>query len=184
MSATVAPLPRFRRDSAHPEPRGATQRRFVMKSDGRSIRKVVQLVETELSCRVLCNEATRMQIELALVEALANALYHGNLEMNSELRDREDQMFLITARRRRRLQPYRDRRIYIELIVAEEKAVITIRDDGVGFDPAAIPDPSDPDNVDRISGRGIFLMRSVMDSVTFNERGNEVRMVKRWYPVS
>jgi anti-sigma regulatory factor (Ser/Thr protein kinase) len=54
-----------------------------------------------------------------------------------------------------------------------------IRDQGPGFDPAQLPDPTDPENLERVSGRGLLLMRTFMDEVTFNKSGNQVTMVKR-----
>jgi anti-sigma regulatory factor (Ser/Thr protein kinase) len=60
------------------------------------------------------------------------------------------------------------------------EAVFTIRDDGNGFDPSLLPDPRDPTNLERISGRGLLLIRTFMDKVEHNERGNEIRMTKRY----
>jgi anti-sigma regulatory factor (Ser/Thr protein kinase) len=54
-----------------------------------------------------------------------------------------------------------------------------MRDEGPGFDPKELPDPTDPENLLKLSGRGILLMRTFMDDVKFNDRGNEVTMVKR-----
>jgi anti-sigma regulatory factor (Ser/Thr protein kinase) len=55
----------------------------------------------------------------------------------------------------------------------------TVRDQGAGFDPASIPDPTRPENVNRPSGRGLFLMRQLLDEVWHNDRGNEVTLVLR-----
>ena len=57
-----------------------------------------------------------------------------------------------------------------------------IRDDGEGFDAGRIPDPADPKNLLRPSGRGLLLMRSFMDELHFNDIGNEVKMLKRRNP--
>ena len=54
-----------------------------------------------------------------------------------------------------------------------------VRDEGNGFDPTILPDPTDPANLEKSSGRGILLMRTFMDEVVFNEVGNEVQMLKR-----
>ena len=63
--------------------------------------------------------------------------------------------------------------------LARDLAVFVVRDEGPGFDPAALPDPTDPANLDKVTGRGILLMRAFMDHVDFNARGNEVTMVKQ-----
>jgi anti-sigma regulatory factor (Ser/Thr protein kinase) len=139
-------------------------------------------VQVELSSHERCDESSRMHVALALEEALTNALYHGNLELSSLLRERDDAGYYVLAKRRRRQWPYCNRRIRVELTVLDDRAVIAVRDEGRGFDPAALPDPCDPENIGRVCGRGVLLMRSVMDQVTFSKRGNKVRMVKRWKP--
>ena len=53
-----------------------------------------------------------------------------------------------------------------------------IRDEGQGFDMASIPNPTDPEFLERPSGRGLLLMRSFMDELTYNDTGNELTMVK------
>ena len=59
-----------------------------------------------------------------------------------------------------------------------ELARFEIRDEGPGFDPASIPNPTDPEYLERPSGRGMLLMRSFMDELTYNEAGNHVTLVK------
>jgi anti-sigma regulatory factor (Ser/Thr protein kinase) len=54
-----------------------------------------------------------------------------------------------------------------------------ISDDGSGFDTSSVPDPTDPGNLIKPSGRGLMLMRTFMDEVHFNETGNQVTMLKR-----
>jgi serine/threonine-protein kinase RsbW len=94
-------------------------------------------------------------IQLALIEALANAIRHGC---------RGD----IT------------KRVLCSVACGEpDEVVIVVRDEGDGFDPGGVPDPLDPANTFEPSGRGIFLMRSAMDHVVFADRGREVQMRKR-----
>ena len=59
------------------------------------------------------------------------------------------------------------------------EVVFVIEDDGPGFDPGSLPDPLDLSNLEKPSGRGLMLIRTFMDDVTFNERGNQIRMVKK-----
>jgi anti-sigma regulatory factor (Ser/Thr protein kinase) len=54
-----------------------------------------------------------------------------------------------------------------------------VRDEGPGFDPGGLPDPTDPANLERPCGRGLLLMKTFMDEVRYNDRGNEVTMRKR-----
>jgi anti-sigma regulatory factor (Ser/Thr protein kinase) len=62
---------------------------------------------------------------------------------------------------------------------APGEATFVIQDEGPGFDPASLPDPTDPENLDKVSGRGLLLMRTFMDEVSYNDRGNQVTMIKR-----
>ena len=126
----------------------------------------------------ICNHADRVRLGVGLGEALANAMFHGNLELSSSLRETDADAYHNLAEARRRQSPYQDRRIEIEVRLARGKAVFVIRDEGPGFDPTALPDPTDPANLEKVTGRGILLMQAFMDRVDFNARGNEVTMVK------
>ena len=63
--------------------------------------------------------------------------------------------------------------------MSQGNAEFVIEDQGSGFDPGSLPDPTDPANLERVSGRGVLLMRTFMDEVDFSERGNRVTMRKR-----
>lgn len=94
------------------------------------------------------------KIELALQEALANAVRHGCQGDPSK---------------------------HVQCVVtcdANQEIVIVVRDPGAGFDPASIPDPLSGDNVFKASGRGVFLINQLMDEVAFRDGGREVQMRK------
>lgn len=115
----------------------------------------------------------------ALCEALQNALIHGNLEISSELRDQGDWEAYETLIRARLTQhSYARRAIRIEADCGDARLTIKIEDDGPGFDPAALPDPLEPDALLRSSGRGITMIRFAMDEVSWNARGNRIEMTK------
>jgi len=59
---------------------------------------------------------------------------------------------------------------------------ISIRDEGAGFDPDKIPNPTEPENLERFSGRGLFMIRELMDDVKFSDRGREIQMLRRPRP--
>ena len=63
--------------------------------------------------------------------------------------------------------------------LCREEAVFVVQDEGPGFDPSSLPDPTEPANLERVSGRGVLLMRTFMDEVSYNQVGNEVTLVKR-----
>lgn len=70
--------------------------------------------------------------------------------------------------------------VHLCFMVAEDALTITVRDQGKGFNPDRLPDPTSSENLLRERGRGIFIMRQMMDEVAFRfDRGTEVRLVKR-----
>ena len=152
---------------------------FVLDNDPHMIGALVGHLQECLVPIGISDEAGCTQIGIALEEAIRNAVYHGNLEVSSELREDGESAYEALAEERRTQAPYRDRRAYVSEKVSPSEATYIVRDEGPGFDPGALPDPTDPCNLDRVSGRGILLMRTFMDELSFNETGNEVTMVKR-----
>ncbi|MDB5335626.1 MAG: btrW [Planctomycetaceae bacterium] len=69
--------------------------------------------------------------------------------------------------------------VIIRHVIDRDQVLLEVEDQGTGFNPASIPDPTSPENWERDSGRGIFLMRSYMNSVSFNDRGNCVTLCKQ-----
>lgn len=92
-------------------------------------------------------------IHLAVEEAIVNAIKHGNQDDPSKFID-------------------------VTIEVSRERMRVEITDQGQGFNPADVPDPTDDENLELPSGRGLMLMRSYMSLVEFNERGNGVIMAK------
>lgn len=156
-----------------------SERLFSLPNDPALFTPLIVHFQEECVALGICNHADRVRLGVGLGEALANALFHGNLELSSSLREADADAYHHLAESRRGESPYRDRRIEIEVRMADGKAVFVIRDEGSGFDPAALPDPTDPANLEKVTGRGILLMQSFMDRVSFNPRGNEVTMVKQ-----
>ena len=138
--------------------------------------EVALAVQKELESR--CDETERLRVGVALEEALNNAYYHGNLEISSNgNHDRKKYMEL--AHDRCNELPYCDRRIHVHAKVSPHEAVFVIRDEGNGFDVARWQSDGHSSGSDQSFGRGIVLMRSIMDDVKFNSAGNEVTLVKR-----
>ena len=92
-------------------------------------------------------------IETAVREALANAIIHGN-----------------------RQDPHKS--VYVSTICKEGEISITVRDEGQGFDASAVADPTAEEKLKLNHGRGIYLMRALMDEVSFDRNGTVVRMRK------
>ena len=98
------------------------------------------------------------EIEISLCEALANAVIHGNHE------DPEKHVFVVCR------------------CSMDGQVMITVRDEGEGFDSRAVPDPTEPQGLLLTHGRGLHIMRSLMDEVSFEEDGTVVRMRKQMKP--
>ena len=93
-------------------------------------------------------------IKLSIEEAFANAIKHGN---------RYDD----------------NKKLIVTWEYADDELKITITDEGGGFKPSAVPDPTVSENLERPHGRGLMLIRAYMDEVIHNDRGNQVVMIKR-----
>jgi serine/threonine-protein kinase RsbW len=113
---------------------------------------VDQLIRFILKFRIA--DGSESDIEMALLEALANAVIHGNGDNSGE-------------------RVYVTCRCYLDGEVA-----ITVQDEGKGFDSSAVLDPTFPENLLFTHGRGIYLMKTLMDAVSFEDSGSVVRMRK------
>ncbi|MFM9964911.1 MAG: response regulator [Planctomycetaceae bacterium] len=125
-----------------------------------------------------CDPVQVLRIGMALEEALVNACLHGNLELDSELREADENLFQQLSRQRVTQMPYAARRIFVDAQLTPTLFQCVIRDEGKGFDPTQLPDPFSEDALGRTTGRGLTLIRSFMDEVQFSDRGNEILMIK------
>lgn len=141
--------------------------------------KVISRLELPMVELDLFDEGERMQIAMALDEALLNAMVHGNLEVSSDLRQVEDgKPYTEMIQQRKKASPYKERRVRVHLQASCESATFVISDDGPGFDAAALRDPTDPENLEKAGGRGLLLINAFMDEVRHNDMGNEITMIK------
>jgi CheY-like chemotaxis protein/anti-sigma regulatory factor (Ser/Thr protein kinase) len=156
-----------------------TEAEFRLDSDPALIPALIGHVCENLRRLKCCTENERLRVTVALSEALLNAMYHGNLEVGSELREKDEKAYRKLLEERRRSKPYSDRRVHVRARESAAEASYVIRDEGPGFDPAGLPDPTDPANLEKVCGRGLLLIRTFMDEVHHNQKGNEIVLVKR-----
>jgi len=119
--------------------------------------ELAEIVANNLAQMVGFDEDTMMWIGMAVREAVINAIRHGN---------KHDQ----------------NKRVEIRFTINADSLGVRVADEGEGFDPSTVPNPLDPENLLKPSGRGIFYMRTFMDEVEFSSRpdgGTIVRMVRR-----
>lgn len=153
--------------------------RYELPNYSSLIAPLVRRLQRSLEWMQLCAEADLVRVGMALREALMNAIEHGNLEMSSQLREEDEEQYHRLIAQRREQEPYRRRRVRISAAESRDAVTYVVADDGRGFDPTQCGDPTDPSNLERVYGRGLLLIRSFMDEVTFNAAGNEITMVKR-----
>lgn len=154
----------------------------VLENDISLIQSLVVHVQQQMKDLHVFPESERIRIGVALEEALLNAFYHGNLEVSSKLREDDYDEYYSLAKLRCSQAPYANRKITVQCKFDPEAVAVTITDEGPGFDPSVLPDPRDPENLERPSGRGLLLMKTFLDDVVYNAKGNQVRMVKRRVP--
>jgi serine/threonine-protein kinase RsbW len=123
-------------------------------SDLEYVGPAVELIADELPGGPLSARRIRFNFRTALAEALANAIAYGN---------RHDPALVV--------------RVRVE--VTRDAVHLHVTDEGGGFDPADVPDPTRPERLEREDGRGLYVLKSLVDQVAFNERGNSVCLTLR-----
>jgi serine/threonine-protein kinase RsbW len=113
--------------------------------------RVIENAIDDMTGTIGINQDNYGKILVATLEAVNNAIKHGNKDNPQKLVD-------------------------VEIEYDKDEIRITVTDEGGGFNPAGIPDPTLPENIEEISGRGVFLMTKLSDSIKFNEKGNSVTM--------
>ena len=126
-------------------------------SDVRGIEEAVEYVMGRcVSCESRARKL-RLNFRVGLTEALSNAMLYGNAEDPAK-------------------------RVKVEVCLSQASITARVTDQGPGFDPRSVPDPTSPENLCRSGGRGLFLMRKLLDEVHYNDQGNCVTLVLRFDP--
>ena len=115
-----------------------------------NIRKVENIID-ELSSELNISGEDYGKILVATIEAVNNAIVHGN-------------------------KADRSKRVSVDFHYSDHNLFITVTDEGPGFNPAAIPDPTAPENIENLHGRGVFMMNNLADLIEYKGRGNVVTM--------
>jgi len=123
-------------------------------SDISWIEEAVELVVRHCLAGHQTTKKTRFRLQVVLSEALSNAIVRGNGENTEKWVDVRAELLSDTIR-------------------------VHVTDEGPGFDPGLVPDPVTPEQLDTSGGRGLYLIRKLVDSVEFNEQGNSICMTLR-----
>lgn len=118
------------------------------------VEEAVDLVARHCLAAGLPPATARFKLRVALSEALANAIVYGN---------RNDSQ----------------KSVEVRVVVTKTMVSVHVSDEGDGFDPRQIPNPTLPEGLEQTSGRGLFLIREMVDEVRFNEKGNSICMMMR-----
>lgn len=114
--------------------------------------KATSIILSSMDSLGYADESIR-KMKIILTELFANAIYHGN-------------------------QADHSKRVIIGHVIDRKKVTISILDEGEGFDPASVPDPTLPENLVKDCGRGLYIVKNYADSMEFNEKGNRVTITK------
>jgi serine/threonine-protein kinase RsbW len=148
--------PRPKREQTVPRPRKAPRQRtftFECTADPKEIRKVEPFLQ-QINVTARLDDGTFYRLLVAGTEAVNNGILHGN-----------------------KADPRKT--VHVTCVLKKDELVFRVRDQGKGFKPEDVPDPLEEKNLLKTSGRGIFLMRSLMDRVSFKvtREGTEVELV-------
>jgi len=127
---------------------------ITINSDVEKLRVVETLVDT-LSKKLGIPDEVYGKILISTVEAVNNAILHGNKGDASKM-------------------------VTVNFTADGNTFDVTVTDQGEGFKYDTLPDPTDPANIENLHGRGVFIMRSLADAIEYNDSGNEVKMSFRY----
>jgi serine/threonine-protein kinase RsbW len=151
----TSPLRLCVRRSPAPDAEGAaTLVTLRLPSDVSCIEEAVELVTRHCLAGHAATRTIRFRLQVVLSEALANAILRGNREAL-------------------------DKWVEVRAELRDEIIRVYVTDEGPGFDPASVPEPIRPEQLDEAGGRGLFLIRKLVDAVQFNEQGNSICMILR-----
>jgi len=127
------------------------EKKIKIASDYENLRIVEKAID-EITDSVKISHSCYGKILVAVLEAVNNAIAHGN-----------------------KFSP--NKFVCVSLKYAHDKLTVAVKDAGTGFSPCNLPDPTLPENIEKITGRGVFLMTKLADEIKFNKKGNSATLV-------
>lgn len=122
------------------------------------------------------------KVRVGLAEMLTNAIEHGNLAVTGEekFEATDNGTYYDLINERLNDPKYMSRNAYFSYSLNNECMTLSLEDEGDGFDVNSLPDPTDPEGLLKLHGRGILITRMYFDEVNYNEKGNKVTLIKRF----
>ncbi len=127
------------------------KKKITIESKVENICAIEKMID-EVSDEIKISSDIYGKILIATIEAVNNSIVHGN-----------------------ELDPYK--KVFIEIEFKQPNLHILIADEGKGFDFSRVPDPTTPENIENVSGRGVFLMKKLADDLIFNDTGTQVELI-------
>lgn len=155
---------------------------FLLENDTALIDPIVDLIQQIAFSMGLCDMTGKYRIGMAFQQALLNAMFHGNMEIQREQFDEAREALVSGSgqgvfEQRQKQAPYSERRVFVDARISKDQIQFVIRDEGPGFDVSRFHQNGAGGELK--GGRGMRLMRMFMDDVHYNDVGNEVTMIKR-----
>jgi len=125
---------------------------IILDSNQESINKVTNYIDTIYSSSDTDINDTYGNVIIALTEAVNNVINHGNKNDSTK-------------------------KVTVSFKKSDKDLSFTIEDEGTGFDYENVPDPTDPENLEKLNGRGIFLMKNLADEINFHEDGKKIELI-------
>ncbi len=157
---------------------------FELPNDDRLFMPAIDLTLQVARGIDLVSEQDHTRVATALKHALENAMYRGNLELtfqqwksiSSEVPE-ANTTSPVMNRPSKKLSPFDSRTIHFDARIMREMLRVVVRDQGKGFDTKNLTKPNEHTPLGEKGGRGLTLIHSFMDKVSFNEQGNEITMI-------
>jgi serine/threonine-protein kinase RsbW len=129
------------------------EKEITVPSQTRYVREVSSVILKQLQARGV-GESALFDIRLCVEETVRNAMQHGNALD-------------------------KDAGVKIKYAISDSLFTVEVEDSGAGFDHGNVPDPTTDENIMKVSGRGVYLVRRLMDKVEYNKKGNKVKLTKK-----
>lgn len=153
---------------------------FKIKNDIFSVERIIYTITKDFV--YFLNFQALEKVRVGLAEMLTNAIEHGNLGITGQdkLESTENGTYYDLLKERLSDPVFSSRNVFFSFSVSGDGMAMTLEDQGMGFDVNSLPDPTDPEGLMKLHGRGILITRMYFDEVSYNDKGNKVTLKKRF----